>query len=426
MKVLGKTLIAAIAIIAPISLGATAQTAKTNPTPETMLSSTSYAQILSPVDFQSEDINLTKGRSIAEGIPIGSSTLKDFSPASAIAAAGINLDLSKVRLSELKFLQQISLESVVAANPTIANLTAASVGWVGQGDRTLGQLAASSAGQNSLPKSVLENTSIGQFGEIASTAYSKYTEAANQPIVNFLGAADIPLSKLGSSFGAAGTGKVINQITVDRINSREIAAGINPRISSGSNKEPHAPCAQAANNCNALEIRGQTTGVTGSLWMVNQKLKGGSGLAGEIATAAGIREYAGYEIPGTDFKIVAISDDARSGTAQLRLDMRTNSLSGSTPYFIPVLPITVSEKNGKLAFPVEILPVAARVVNPDTAVNTAATPTGNSQPNTKLATNVPTNLPTADPEIDNVNLHNGNIGRAVKTNAINPAIGGLL
>lgn len=465
-------------IIAPVSLGATAETIPTNPTLETMVSSTSYANILSPVDFKAQDINLTKGRPIAEGIPIGATKLKDFSPTTAIAATGSNLDLSKVQLSELKFLKETPLKSVVAANPSIATLPAKTLGWVEGGDKTLGELATSNLGQNPLPESVLKSTSIGQFGDIANTPYSSYTEAAKQPIANFLGTANIPLSKLTTISSTASTGKVVEQITVDRINSKEIASGINARISSGSNKEPHAPCTQAANNCNVLEIRGQTKGVIGSLWMVDQKLKGGSGLVGEMATAAGIREYAGYEIPGTDFKVVAISDDARTGTAQLRLDMRISSMFGSTPFFLPVLPMTVSEKKGRVALPVEVIPVASTMAKSGTA---STTPTDNSQPNTESATTVPTaqtdrpndrnnsqpssgsatnvlvtptttNSPpitgsatnvlttatTGNPQpntklvtkgtaqVDNPNNQNGNVGRAVKTNAINPAIGGLL
>jgi hypothetical protein len=440
MKVFSTILITAITIVAPSEIVATAQTAATNPTLETMVSSTSYSNILSPVDFKFQDINLIKGRPIAESIPLGDTKLKDFSPATAIAATGSNLDLSKVQLSELKFLKQTSLKSVVAANPAIATLQAKNLGWVDGRDKTLGELATSSLGQNPLPESVLTATSIGQFGDIANTPYSSYAEATKQPIANFLGAADIPLSKLTNISSTASAGKAVEQITVDRINSKEIAAGINSRISSGSNKQPHAPCTQAANNCNVLEIRGQTKGVTGSLWMVGQKLKGGSGLVGEMATAAGIREYAGYEIPGTDFKIVAISDDARAGKAQLRLDMRISSMFGSTPYFLSVLPMTVSEQKGQVVFPVEVAPVTSTTAKSSgTAANTT-TPTGNSPPSTELVTNTPTgsttgnsqpstesvtNTPTA-PTTGNSNIQNGNIGRAVKTNAINPAVGGLL
>jgi hypothetical protein len=449
MKVLIKILTTAIFIVAPISIlqgrgiananSTTTQTTATNPTLETMVSSTSYSNILSPVDFKFQDINLTKGRPIAESIPLGETKLKDFSPATAIAATGSNLDLSKVQLSELKFLKQTSLKYVVAANPAIATLPAKDLGWIDGGDKTLGELATSSLGQNPLPESVLKATSMGQFGDIVNTPYSSYAEATKQPIANFLGAADIPLSKLTNISSTASAGKAVEQITVDRINSKEIAAGINSRISSGSNKQPHAPCTQAANNCNVLEIRGQTKGVTGSLWMVGQKLKGGSGLVGEMATAAGIREYAGYEIPGTDFKIVAISDDARAGKAQLRLDMRISSMFGSTPYFLSVLPMTVSEQKGQVVFPVEVAPVTSTMAKSSgTAANTT-TPTGNSPPSTESGTSTPTALTTGNSppssgavtstptaQTDNSNIQNGNIGRAVKTNAINPAIGGLL
>jgi hypothetical protein len=186
------------------------------------LANTSYDSILSPQNFQFKDanVNLIKGRPLAEGILIDSTKLKDFSPSSAIAAivsgdptrAESKLDLSKVALSELKFLKQTSLKSVVDANPAIANLTGSEIGWVAQGEKTLLQLAASPLGQKPLPEEVLNTTSIGQFGDIANTPYSKYTDAGKQPIANFLGAANIPLNKISSISNAVGVGKVINQI----------------------------------------------------------------------------------------------------------------------------------------------------------------------------------------------------------------------
>jgi hypothetical protein len=89
-------------------------------------------------------------------------------------------------------------------------------------------------------------------------------------------------------------------------------------------------------------------------------------------------------------------------------------------------------------FPVEVAPVTSTMAKSSgTASNT--TTTGNSQPSTESVTNTPTAPTTGNsqPSIGSVtntltaptgnsNIQNGNIGRAVKTNAINPAIGGLL
>jgi hypothetical protein len=445
MQVFGKTSITAIVLLAPLAIGAVAPTVgigSPDPTANStleLLGSRSYSSILSPQNFQAKDIHLVKDRPIAEGIPIGVTALKQLSPESANAAAGIRVDLNALPLSELKFLKQISLESVVAANPEIANSTARSVGWVEQGDNTLGSLASSDLGKQPLPDSVLATATIGRFGKIAQTPYSKYAEAVAQPIDNFLGAGDIPLSKLSSISSDAGVGTVIDRIKLDRIATREFATGIANRISSGSNNQPHAPCTEAANNCNTLEIQGQSKGVTGSLWMVGQKLQGGSGLVGSMATAAGIREYAGYEIPGTDFKLVALAADARTGTARLRLDMRVNSTFGSTPFFLPLMPITVSEKQGDVPFPVAVVPVTSTMAKSN-AVGSSIVSIGssNSQPvSNSLGDSLPetlrdrspaTTLPqptTVELPIDNANVRNGNIGQAVKTNAINPAIGGL-
>jgi hypothetical protein len=399
---------------------------------EQALRDKTYGNITSPQDFNSGqeagNIVLKKGVALADTLPLSAvAKLKEFSPANALAASGVDLDLSKVQLGELKFLKEASLESVVKANPAIANLTAESVGWPEEAGKTLGQLAASGIGKSPLPETVLKSNSISQFGDIANTPYSQYTDVANQPISNFMGVADVPLSKLNSIATAPGAGKVIAQIKMDRVNTKETAKGINHRITSGSNKEPHAPCTKEQNNCSALEINGgmKIPGVVGSMWMVNQQLKGGTGLTGEFATAAGIREYAGYEIPGTDFKVVAIDSDARKGTAQIRLDMKINTMAGSTPYFLPLLPITVSEENGDIILPVEIAPVATTMANPTNGSSTPTASINKTIPTEPTQVATPAVVTNTYDAYEN-NIKKGNIGPAAKTDAPNPSIEGVL
>jgi hypothetical protein len=391
-----------------------------------LLDDKTYDSIRSPQDYtltlDRGNINLKKDQSIAQGISLSAAgKLQEFSPATALAAAGTKLDLNNVRLGELKFLKQTSLKSLLAANPALNSIVAESIGWSRQGQKTLAQIATTDLGNSPLPDTVLNANSIGQFGDIANTPYAKYPTALNQPVANFLGAASVPLSKLTTISTAPSSGKIIAQIRVDRINTQELAAGIDRRISSGSNREPHAPCTHAR-NCSVLEIDGQTKGVTGSLWMVGQRLKGGTGTVGELATAAGIREYAGYEVPGTDLKVVALSSDARKGTAQLGLDLRTSSMLGSTPFFIPVLRWTVSERDGKVALPVEVSPIAPTKAN---SIETTSLATPSTSKQIDSNSNLESRVPIID-DRDNANVRNGNIGRAVKTNAINPAVGGLM
>jgi hypothetical protein len=413
-----------------ISVPISTRAALTNYGLNRLLDDKTYDSILSPQDYQSGsdggNINLKKGQSIAQGIPLSATgKLQDFSPATALAAAGQKLDFNNVRLGELKFLKQTSLKSVLAANPALDGIVANSIGWNGQGEKTLAQIATTDLGEAPLPEAVLNANSIGQFGDIASTPYSKYPTALNQPVANFLGAGSVPLSKLTAIATAPSSGKIIAQIRVDRINTQEMAAGIDRRISSGSNREPHAPCVQAANNCSVLEIDGRAKGVTGSLWMVGQRLQGGTGMLGEMATAAGIREYAGYEVPGTDFKVVALSSDARKGTAQLGLDLRTSSMFGSTPFFIPVLRWTVGERNGKVPLPVEVAPVASTKAHSSGTTTKTSLVKPSTSARIKASSNLEDRIPTADIR-DDPNIRNGNIGRAVKTNAINPAVGGAI
>jgi hypothetical protein len=399
---------------------------------EQALGDKTYGNITSPQDFNSGqeagNIVLKKGTALADTLPLSAvAKLKEFSPASALATSGVDLDLSKVQLGELKFLKEASLESVVKANPAIANLTAESIGWQTEAGKTLGQLASSGLGKSPLPDSVLKSNSIAQFGDIANTPYSQYADAANQPISNFMGAADVPLSKLNSIANSPGAGKVIAQIKMDRVNTKEFAKGINHRITSGSNKEPHAPCTKEQNNCSALEINGgmKIPGVVGSMWMVDQKLKGGTGLTGEFATAAGVREYAGYEIPGTDFKVVATGSDAKKGTAQIRLDMKINTMTGSTPYFIPLLPMTVSEKNGDIMLPVEVAPVATTMASPTSGSLATSPSVSKETPTEPMQVATPAGVTNTYDDYEN-NIRRGNIGPAAKTNANNPAIEGVL
>jgi hypothetical protein len=391
-----------------------------------LLDDKTYNSIRSPQDYTSAtdrgNINLKKGQSIAQGISLSAAgKLQNFSPTTALAAAGQKLDLDRVRLGELKFLNQTSLKSVLTANPALNSVVAESVGWSGQRQKTLAQIATTDLGDSPLPDTVLNANSIGQFGDIANTPYSKYPTALNQPVANFLGTDSIPLSKLTNISTAPSSGKTIARIRVDRINTQELAAGIGHRISSGSNREPHAPCTQAR-NCSVLEIDGQAKGVTGSLWMVGQRLKGGTGTMGELATAAGIREYAGYELPGTELKLVALSSDARKGTANLGLDLRTSSMLGSTPFFIPVLRWTIGERDGKVPLLVEVAPVASTKAN---SIETTSLATPSTSKQIDSNSNLESRVPIID-DRDNANVRNGNIGRAVKTNAINPAVGGLM
>jgi hypothetical protein len=133
---------------------------------------------------------------------------------------------------------------------------------------------------------------------------------------------------------------------------------------------------------------------------------------------------AALAIPGTNLAISVHDLDAKKGSARLQLNMRLEYMFGlRTSYFIPIpLPVnsTLTER-GKTTFlfPLEIPQPSSVAANVGTTPATLANPV-------KAASTEPQSAPAApsvakDPVA--VNIVNGNIGVAVKTNAINPANG---
>ncbi|MFA9202003.1 MAG: hypothetical protein ACEQSC_00430, partial [Candidatus Nanopelagicaceae bacterium] len=211
-----------LALVAPLTSAAiclrqadaNAQGQNTTQSIEQLLGDTSYDRILAPQDFKAEGTNLIKGQPVANGLPLSmAGKLKDFSPAAASIAIGEKLDLN-APIAEIKALKELSLNSVVAANPEIANWKASAVNWVEQGEKTLGELATSALGKLPLPDAVLNSNSIGNFGNIANTPYSQYLGAEKLTIDKFSDLAKVPLSKLISSVSS---GPNIRSMRVNKI-----------------------------------------------------------------------------------------------------------------------------------------------------------------------------------------------------------------
>lgn len=129
-------------------------------------------------------------------------------------------------------------------------------------------------------------------------------------------------------------------------------------------------------------------------------------------------------IPGTDLALSVHSLNAKNGSARVQLNMRLQFPLGlHTSYFIPIpVPFTVTEKSKTtLLFPLEIQQPGSTVANmstikpfappePEALVTQAST-----APETSSTLAAPASSPVAD------NIANGNLGAAIKTNAINPA-----
>jgi hypothetical protein len=159
----------------------------------------------------------------------------------------------------------------------------------------------------------------------------------------------------------------------DKLNSGQdnISVANGSKIASGSNKEPNAPC---NGTCDAVELlsvfdpQNNLDPFNGSLSIIGQRLKGGHGLVGDLMTAAGIREPAGFEVPyigvnNCGSKWSAESPNAQAGTIQQQLNLRfcySIPFLGfqASPYFIPLpLPLPTSEQQANILLPMSISPV---------------------------------------------------------------------
>jgi hypothetical protein len=395
-----------------------------------LLAGKTYGNIVAPEDYTFEsstgNVNLVKGMPIADGIPLETvAAFKDLTPSSALKAAGVTIDLNAVQAGDLEFLKETSIKDLVLADPTLKSIKAEAIGWVEQGSKTLGDVAKTNLGDKFLPEAVLKSTSIGQLGDIANVAYGKYPGAANMAIKKFMGLADIPIAKNLTSAVSGALPPGVHMIKIDKIRTREKGAGVNPKIVTGSDQRPKAQWTSST-PVDVVEIRdsviGDKTNLVNGALMVDgssQMIPGGN-VPSPLQPAA-------LAIPGTNLAISVHSLNAKNGSARVQLNMRLEYMFGlKTSYFIPIpVPLTVTEKSKTtLLFPLEIQQPSSTVANnilpaPSTSLapETPATQASNApEPSTTAAT-----APSSDPVA--INIANGNIGIAVKTNAINPANG---
>ncbi len=395
-----------------------------------LLAGKTYGNIVAPEDYSFESstgkVNLVKGMPIADGIPLGAvAAFKDLTPSSALKAAGVTIDLNAVQAGDLEFLKETSIKDLVLADPSLKTIKAEAIGWVEQGSKTLGDIAKTNLGDKALPEAALKLTSIGQLGDIANVAYGKYPAAANLSIKKFMGLANIPIAK---NITAAVSGVLpagVHLIKIDKIRTQEKGAGVNPKIVTGSDQRPKAQWTSSA-PVDVVEIRdsviGDKTNLVNGALMVDgssQMIPGGN-VPSPLQPAA-------LAIPGTNLAVSVHSLNAKNGSARVQLNMRLEYMFGlKTSYFIPIpVSLTVTEKSKTtLLFPLEIQQPSSTVASnilsaPSTflAPETAATQASTAPEPSAPAAPAPSSDPVA------INIANGNIGIAVKTNAINPANG---
>lgn len=345
---------------------------------------------------QIPDFSWQKGQPLSQAFPAALVMLMGagkYSPQTATEAANGDLTaLQNAKLSELKFLGKIPFKDVISANPQLANLQVGTVlpGWSEvNSNSTLQAIADSPTGKLPIPASVLESSTVKDLPGIVNTTYAQYPGISKVikdlpgigvKVVDLPGVQDIPWNKLLSVQNIPDT---LQPMKFDKLLSGQEKLNVNTgsNIASGSNKEPHAPC---TGTCNAVELRStidpqnSSNPLNGALAITGQKLKGGEGLVGDLMTAAGVREPAGFEVPyiginGCGSKWSAESPNAQKGSVSQQLNLRfcySVPLLGlqASPYFIPLpLPLPANEQEANLLLPMKVSPIAIKLSLPSIA-----------------------------------------------------------
>jgi hypothetical protein len=358
---------------------------------------------------QIPSFSYTKGTPLTQAIPAAVVMLMGadkYTPQTATQASGGDpTTLVNAKLTSLPFVGKLPFAATIAANPLLKGLKVGDVfpTWAGSPtnpadpNATLGNIAKSPLGKLPIPAEVLANTPIANLPGILTTPYNDYP-GIGKPDLPGIPSIDLSAVTLGADGIKVGDlpgipalpwSKLIkidsipNTLMVmkfDKLNSgqNKISVANGSKIASGSNKEPNAPCSgicDAVELLNAVDRQNNLDPYNGSLSIIGQRLKGGYGLLGDLMTAAGVREPAGFEVPyigmnGCGSKWSAESPNAEAGTIRQQLNLRFcySDILGfqATPYFIPLpLPLPTSEKQANLLIPMSISPVV--IVKPPTS-----------------------------------------------------------
>jgi hypothetical protein len=337
-----------------------------------------------------------KGTPLAEAMPASVLMLmgaNQYTPQTATMASGGDPNaLASSTLTSLPFVGKLPLAAIVAANPQLQNLQAAAVfpTWTASPDATLGNIANSPLGRLPIPANVIATTPIANLPGITATPYNSYP-GIGQPDLPGIPSIDLTATPLGRDgvkvsdlpglptlpwnrlIAITNIPSTLVVMKFDKLNSGQnnISVANGSKIASGSNKEPNAPC---SSTCDAVELlnvfdpQNNLDPFNGTLSIIGQRLKGGYGLVGDLMTAAGIREPAGFEVPyiginGCGSKWSAESPNAEAGTIQQQLNLRfcySIPFLGfqASPYFIPLpLPLPANEQQANILLPMSISPV---------------------------------------------------------------------
>jgi hypothetical protein len=337
------------------------------------------------------------GQKVEETLPLQIALMiadpqKSFTPEKIANDLGIDSNtFLDGALKNLPYLKNLKIKDLLQIDPSLQNLPIDTArGWASDlipdsGAVTLGNLATNGFGDNSIPDAVLNNTKIGEFGNIAKIDYKEVSKIAGDlPVKDFYGLSDlsfdkiIPIATLPSTMVPLQADIVLT----DEPSKKQF------NVVTGSNKEPNSQCKD--DKCSWLQGRGIVlanasnthnpyNGVMLQSAKGATKLQGGEGLVGDLMTAAGVRESTGLSVPyiggQCGSKLIINDINAKTGTATQSLAFRacwSDFILGfqATPFFIEIPFLwSLKEKGGtfdKFILPAMVSP-SVRISAPSVA-----------------------------------------------------------
>jgi hypothetical protein len=363
------------------------------------------------------------GQKVADTLPL-QIALMIADPQKAFTPEGIANDLGidsstflDGALKNMPYLKSLKIKDLLKLDPSLKDLPLdAAKGWPSAlitdfQATTLGNLATNGFGDNSIPDSVLNNTKIGEFGNIAKVDYKEVSKIVGElPVKDFYGLSDLSFDKIISVTTLPDT--VVPLQTDIALTNEPSKNQLN--VVTGSNKEPKSQCkddkcswlqGRGIALANASNVQNPYNGVMLQSAKGATKLKGGEGVVGELMTAAGVRESTGLSIPymggQCGAKLIINDINAKTGTASQSIAFRacwSDFILGyqATPFFIEV-PFLWTLKEKGSTFDKLILP---SLVSPSVKVSASIPPsmtnalTANTPASPSAAVTTPSNTST--------------------------------
>lgn len=367
------------------------------------------------------------GQKVADTLPL-QIALMIADPQKAFTAEGIANDLGvdsstflDGSLKNMPYLKSLKIKDLLKIDPSLKDLPLdAAKGW--ESDlipssqaTTLGNLVTNGFGDNSIPDSVLNNTKIGEFGNIAKVDYKEVSKIVGElPVKDFYGLSDLSFDKIIAVTTLPDT---VVPLQADIALTNEPSKN-QLNVVTGSNKEPKSQCkddkcswlqGRGIALANASHVQNPYNGVMLQSAKGATKLKGGEGVVGDLMTAAGVRESTGLSIPymggQCGAKLIINDINAKTGTASQSIAFRacwSDFILGyqATPFFLEV-PFLWSLKEKGSTFDKLILP---SLVSPSVKVSasiplssTNAVATNNPASSSAAVTTPPNTIPPAQP-----------------------------